>query len=122
MGITTHVLDIAKGCPARGVRVKLERIVAIAAQAADQATTAWELIGDGETDIDGRLKTLVPPDVALTPSTYRLTFDTHGYARKNLFECFFPEVQIVFDSKDSSQHYHVPLLFSPYGYSTYRGT
>ena len=112
MGITTHVLDTARGAPARGVRVKLERILG----------DGWELLGDGETDIDGRVKTLVPPDVALTPSTYRLTFDTHAYARKNLFECFFPEVQIVFDVKDSSQHYHVPLLFSPYGYATYRGS
>jgi len=112
MGITTHVLDVARGSPARGVRVKLERIVG----------DAWELIGDGETDLDGRVQTLVAPDVALIPSTYRLTFDTHGYARKNLFDCFFPEVQIVFDVKDSSQHYHVPLLFSPYGYSTYRGS
>jgi 5-hydroxyisourate hydrolase len=116
MGITTHVLDIAKGAPARGLHVKLERI------AATDGGSAWELVGDGETDIDGRIKTLVPPDIALIPSTYRLTFDTHAYARKNLFECFFPEVQITFDVKDSSQNYHVPLLFSPYGYSTYRGT
>jgi 5-hydroxyisourate hydrolase len=112
MPITTHVLDIARGAPARGVRVKLERVLG----------DAWELIGDGETDVDGRVTTLMAQGVALTPSTYRLTFDTHGYARKNLFECFFPEVQIVFDVKDSSQHYHVPLLFSPFGYSTYRGS
>lgn len=112
MGITTHVLDIAKGAPAKGVRIKLERIEA----------GAWVHVGDGETDNDGRLRTLVPADVALIPSTYRLTFDTHTYARRNLFECFFPEVQIVFDVKDSSQHYHVPLLLSPYGYSTYRGS
>ncbi len=112
MGITTHVLDIAKGAPARGVRVKLERV----------AADGWELVGEGETDMDGRVASLVAPDVALIPSTYRLTFDTHSYARKNLFECFFPEVQLVFDVKDSSQNYHVPLLFSPYGYSTYRGS
>lgn len=112
MGITTHVLDIAKGAPARGVPVKLERVGA----------EGWEIVGDGETDLDGRIRALIAPDVALIPSTYRLTFDTRAYARKNLFECFFPEVQIVFDVKDSSQNYHVPLLFSPYGYSTYRGS
>jgi 5-hydroxyisourate hydrolase len=112
MGITTHVLDTARGAPARGVHVKLERI----------AGDAWELVGDGETDIDGRARSLVPADVALTPSTYRLTFDTHAYARKNVTECFFPEVVIVFDVRDSSQHYHVPLLLSPFGYSTYRGS
>jgi len=112
MGISTHVLDTAKGMPARGVRVTLERAVG----------DGWEAIGDGETDIDGRVRTLVPADVALTPNSYRLRFDTHGYARKNHEGCFFPEVTIVFDVRDSSQHYHVPLLYSPYGYSTYRGT
>jgi 5-hydroxyisourate hydrolase len=112
MGISTHVLDTAKGAPARGVRVMLERAVG----------DDWELVGDGETDIDGRVPSLVPADVALTPNSYRLRFDTHGYARKNHVECFFPEVTIVFDVRDSSQHYHVPLLYSPYGYSTYRGS
>jgi 5-hydroxyisourate hydrolase len=112
MGITTHVLDTARGAPARGVHVKLERTFG----------DGWEFVGDGETDIDGRVKTLVSEDVALTPNKYRLTFDTHAYARKNLTESFFPEVVIVFDVRDSSQHYHVPLLLSPFGYSTYRGT
>ena len=112
MGISTHVLDTAKGSPARGVHVTLERAIG----------DAWEVVGDGETDIDGRVRTLVPPDVALTPNSYRLRFDTHGYARKNHVECFFPEVTIVFDVRDSSQNYHVPLLYSPYGYSTYRGS
>lgn len=112
MGITTHVLDTARGAPARGVPVKLERAIG----------DGWELVGEGETDMDGRLKTLLSPDVALTPNAYRLTFDTHAYARKNMLESFFPSVQIVFDVRDSSQHYHVPLLLSPYGYSTYRGS
>lgn len=112
MGITTHVLDTARGAPARGVHVKLERV----------AGDGWELVGDGETDIDGRLQTLIARDVAVTPNTYRLTFDTHAWSRRNHVDCFFPEVQIVFDVKDSSQHYHVPLLISPYGYSTYRGS
>ncbi|HEY1956106.1 MAG TPA: hydroxyisourate hydrolase [Polyangiaceae bacterium] len=113
MGISTHVLDTAKGAPAKGVRITLERAVGEA---------QWELVSDSETDIDGRVKTLVPADFALTPNSYRLRFDTHAYARKNHFECFFPEVSIVFDVKDSSQHYHVPLLLSPFGYSTYRGS
>ena len=112
MGISTHVLDTARGAPARGVRITLER----------QVGNEWELVSDVETDIDGRVKALVPQDVALTPNSYRIRFDTHAYARKNQFECFFPEVTIVFDVKDSSQHYHVPLLLSPFGYSTYRGS
>ena len=72
--------------------------------------------------ISDRLQTLIARDVAVTPNTYRLTFDTHAWSRRNHVDCFFPEVQIVFDVKDSSQHYHVPLLISPYGYSTYRGS
>ena len=112
MGITTHVLDTARGAPARGVPVKLERAIG----------SDWELVGEGETDVDGRCKTLIAEGVAFTPNAYRITFDTHAYARKNLLECFFPLVQIVFDVRDSSQHYHVPLLLSPYGYSTYRGS
>ncbi len=116
MGITTHVLDTARGMPARGVPVKLERALPT------QEGTGWELVGEGETDMDGRCKTLVAADVALTPNAYRITFDTHAYARKNMLECFFPVVQITFDVRDSSQHYHVPLLLSPYGYSTYRGS
>ena len=116
MGITTHVLDVARGSPARGVPVKLERATG------SDLSKDWELVGEGETDMDGRLKTLVPDGVALTPNAYRITFDTHAYARKNRVECFFPFVTIVFDVRDSSQHYHVPLLLSPYGYSTYRGS
>jgi len=112
MTISTHVLDTSKGAPARGVRVTLERAVG----------SEWEPIAEAETDIDGRVKSLAPADVALTPNSYRLRFDTHAYARKNHVECFFPEVVIVFDLRDSSQHYHVPLLYSPYGYSTYRGS
>jgi 5-hydroxyisourate hydrolase len=112
MGISTHILDTARGMPARGVPVKLERA----------AGDAWELVGDGETDVDGRVKALIPDGVALTPNAYRITFDTHAYARKNMLECFFPLVMIVFDVRDSSQHYHVPLLLSPYGYATYRGS
>ena len=116
MGITTHVLDVARGAPARGVPVKLERATG------GDLTKDWELIGEGETDLDGRCKTLIPDGVAFTPNAYRITFDTHAYARKNRLETFFPFVQIVFDVRDSSQHYHVPILLSPYGYSTYRGS
>lgn len=105
-GITTHVLDTAKGRPAGGVKIQLDVL----------RGTKWEAIGTGTTDADGRLRTLtdgVPLEVAL----YRLTFSTGAYNNG-----FFPEVTIVFKVDDTTQHYHVPLLLSPFGYSTYRGS
>ena len=112
MGITTHVLDTAKGKPAARVAISLER----------QVGEGWTRVGGGHTDDDGRLRTLLPADVAFVEGTYRITFDTRGYARDKGTECFFPEVSIVFDVRDATQHYHVPLLLSPFGYSTYRGS
>ncbi len=112
MGITTHVLDTARGKPAARVGITLER----------QTNGGWTRIGAGATDDDGRLRTLLPQDVAFVEGTYRLTFDTCGYARDGGTECFFPEVSIVFDVRDATQHYHVPLLLSQFGYSTYRGS
>lgn len=111
--ITTHVLDTANGRPARGVPVALER----------QATAGeWKLVGRGMTDADGRLQTLLPEGQDLVPGTYRLVFDTASYFRATGGAAFFPEVQIFFEARDPSQNYHVPLLLSPFGYSTYRGS
>lgn len=101
-GITTHVLDTAKGHPAAGVRIVLMR--------------GEELLFDGVTDDDGRARLLEPDRV--TPGTYRLTFDTGSYNPGG----FFPEAGIVFRIEDAARHYHVPLLLSPFGYSTYRGS
>ena len=100
-GITTHVLDTAKGRPAQGIAIKLEIL-----------RTEWEVVNRGVTDADGRLRTLTE-GVALERATSRLTFQTGG---------FFPEVAIMFKVDDPAQHYHVPLLLSPFGYSTYRGS
>ena len=105
-GITTHVLDIANGRPARAVPITLER----------RDAEEWREIGRGETDDDGRLRTLTGPTI--DAGTYRITFDIHAYAP----EAFFPEATIVFVVKDVTQHYHVPLLLAPFGYSTYRGS
>lgn len=101
-GITTHVLDTALGRPAANMRITLER---------DGAT-----LFDGATDHDGRARVLTPE--ATQPGVYRITFDTGGYNANG----FFPEASIVFRIEDPSQHYHVPLLLSPFGYSTYRGS
>lgn len=110
-GITTHVLDTARGKPAQGVPVKLER----------KTADGFELVGQGVTDTDGRNRALVTAE-AVTAATYRITFDTAAYAKASGTPCFFAEVAILFVVEDPAQHFHVPLLLSPYGYSTYRGS
>jgi len=111
--ITTHVLDISLGRPAAGVPVGLEI----------RAGTEWNSLGRGETDGDGRITTLLAASHKLAPGTYRLTFDTSSYyLRTNKSPVFYPQVQVTFDIADATQHYHIPLLLSPYGYSTYRGS
>ncbi len=111
--ITTHVLDTARGRPARAIPVRLE---------SQDAEGDWRLLGEGATDDDGRLRTLLTHDDKLTPGLYRLTFETRDYFAAHSTEGFYPHVSIVFEVRDPSQHYHVPLLLSPYGYSTYRGS
>jgi 5-hydroxyisourate hydrolase len=132
--ISTHVLDIAAGCPAAGMRVRLERV----ASAGQQAAPAGEEIATASTGADGRIASLGPENVA--PGTYRLIFDTGGYLMRQRDEgasrtarqrddsasgadtgAFFPEVTVTFTVADG-EHYHVPLLMSPFGYSTYRGS
>ena len=110
--ITTHVLDTSGGRPASGVPVVLER------QAQDGG---WEKLGSGETDSDGRLKTLLQSDARLAPGVYRLVFDTAHYFRARNETAFYPTVIVVFETT-AEQHYHVPVLLSPFGYSTYRGS
>ena len=111
--ISTHVLDTALGVPARGVAVTLERVDAAGAAAR---------IGGGATNDDGRLRDLLAPGESLGAGTYRLRFDTGGYFAAGGREAFFPEVAVLFRVPDGAQHYHVPLLLSPFGYSTYRGS
>ena len=111
--ITTHVLDISIGRPAAGVPVRLEF------QSGGQV---WKTMGQGTTDADGRASHLLPSGVIPTPGIYRLTFDTGAYFQSRRQEVFYPEVTVVFSVSDPGQHYHVPLLLSPYGYSTYRGS
>jgi 5-hydroxyisourate hydrolase len=110
--ITTHVLDTARGAPAAGVRVRLER---------EGAAGAWAHAGEGTTDGDGRLRTLLPAG-GLTAGAYRIVFDAGAYFRGLGVEAFWREVTIEFVVRDAQAHYHVPLLVSPFGYSTYRGS
>jgi hydroxyisourate hydrolase len=109
--ITTHVLDIARGGPAVGITVILEL----------RHASEWSPIGRGTTDESGRVASLTA-DRDLAPGTYRLTFDTGTYHRdQGISMPFFPEAKITFNVRDTDEHYHVPLLLSPFGYSTYRG-
>lgn len=112
-GITTHVLDVSIGMPAVRVPVRLER----------QASNGeWESIGNERTDNDGRVRGLIANNESLAAGAYRLTFDVHAYFEERQTAAFYREVTIAFDVNDASQHYHVPLLLSPFGYSTYRGS
>ena len=110
--ITTHVLDIAKGKPAAGIPVSLD----LQAPAGN-----WRGVGHGVTNQDGRVTDFLASE-KLDAGTYWLTFDTSSYLQHNSGNAFFPLVTIVFAVQDASQHYHIPLLLSPYGYSTYRGS
>lgn len=109
--ISTHVLDITRGRPAQNVPVTLEK----------KDGDAYARINAGQTDADGRVKELVP-EGQLTTGTYRITFDTGAYFDAQGVEGFYPEASIVFVIRDEAAHYHVPLLLSAFGYSTYRGS
>ena len=112
-GITTHVLDTAAGRPARGVAVRLE--VRLDAK-------GWVTLAERTTDGDGRVKDLLADGAKLDAGTYRLTFGTGAYFTAQGQSTFFPEASVVFEVRDPAQHHHVPLLLSPFGYSTYRGS
>jgi 5-hydroxyisourate hydrolase len=122
--ISTHVLDIAAGCPAAGMGVRLERV----ASAGADGQAGHEEIAAAVTDADGRIASLGPDVIAA--GTYRLVFDTGGYLARQPGAInagagntpFFPEVTVTFAVGDGREHYHVPLLMSPFGYSTYRGS
>lgn len=111
-GITTHVLDISRGQPAAGVPVTLEL----------EAAGGWQLVGQGITNADGRVSDLWAAEAPFASGVYRLIFDTRTYFAGNNIQGFYPQVTVVFQIENSSQHYHVPLLLSPFGYSTYRGS
>ena len=100
--ITTHILNTASGRPEAGVAVTLE--------------FAGQCVAQGVTDTDGRARNLLPPGHQLAPGLYCLRFDTAAVSP------FFPEIEIRFRIQNPEQHHHVPLLLSPYGYTTYRGS
>jgi 5-hydroxyisourate hydrolase len=110
MTLSTHVLDAGRGHPAIGVPVTLHRFVG----------KEWDLLGEGLTDSDGRVAELAPNGLAA--GVHRLAFDTGAYFASSGQTGFYPEVHVTFEIADPDEHYHVPLLLSPYAYSTYRGS
>lgn len=110
--ITTHVLDTARGRPAAGVGVILSH----------HGEDGWHELARGRTNDDGRITDLLPADTSPPAGRFRLTFDTGAYFADHGVEGFFPVVDVCFVVADPPRHHHVPLLLSPYGYSTYRGS
>ena len=111
--ISTHILDMSCGKPANGVAVYLE------SQNSDES---WAQLTHAWTDDEGRVKPFFLLEEPLPAGTYRLIFDTEAYFSALNIECFYPQVCVVFTIKEELQHYHIPLLISPFGYSTYRGS
>ncbi|HWF12320.1 MAG TPA: hydroxyisourate hydrolase [Candidatus Acidoferrales bacterium] len=109
--ISTHVLDTARGCPGAGIRVQLHRL----------SGEAWKLIGESHTDENGRCGNLTGNEKP-EPGTYRLIFHAAEYFENQNTKTFYSEIPVIFEVGDSGRHYHVPLLISPFGYSTYRGS
>lgn len=110
--ITTHVLDTSLGRPAEGVPATLSI----------ESSEGWRLLGKGTTNDDGRILDLLPEDSTVEAGVYRLVFNTGKYFAAHKLESFYPLVTVVFKIENPAQHYHVPLLLSPFGYSTYRGS
>jgi 5-hydroxyisourate hydrolase len=111
-GLSTHVLDTALGRPAAGLAVRVER----------REGEGWRELGRATTGTDGRVAALLPAGTALAAGEYRLTFEVGAWLAAQGTEGFYPEAAVAFTVRDPHQHHHVPLLLSPYGYATYRGS
>ena len=109
--ISSHILDTNLGKPAANVSCKLEK---------QNAQQQWEKIGEGVTNLDGRVENLLSSP--LVKGIYRLEFLTKPYFEQKKINSFYPSVTVCFEVTAPDEHYHVPLLLSPYGYSTYRGS
>jgi 5-hydroxyisourate hydrolase len=112
MGISTHILDTALGRPAANVPVTLWL----------SKDPEWMLFSETATDADGRVKHLLPESQPLVPGTYRIHFDTAFYYDQNHLTGLYPWVEIVFIVTEGQTHYHIPLLLTANGYTTYRGS
>jgi 5-hydroxyisourate hydrolase len=111
--ISTHILDTSRGRPATAVSVALEVL---------NAGEGWSRLAESETDADGRVSEFGVSETQLLPGTYRLVFAVSKYFESLQQQTFYPEVVVTFLIEATTEHYHVPLLISPFGYSTYRGS
>ena len=109
--ITTHILDTHLGKPARDVPIQLKQLL----------EGTFVEIARGSTDDDGRISDLLPSGT-IAPGVYQMRFDTDAYHSGLGIEGFYPEVIVTFEIKSGDEHYHIPLLLSPFAYSTYRGS
>ena len=110
--ITTHILDTTRGLPAQNVPITLYA----------QQDDGWQELATGVTNADGRIADLLADDLVLAAGIYRIHFATKSYFEANKEKGFYPYVDIVFELDDKGAHYHVPLLLTAFGYSTYRGS
>jgi 5-hydroxyisourate hydrolase len=111
--VSTHVLDVALGKPAKDIPVRLER---------QEPGGEWVALHSSRTDADGRCDEVLPENEVLRAGLYRLAFDTATYHRAQKVAGLYPVVEITFQVRNGESHFHIPLLLSPYGFTTYRGS
>jgi 5-hydroxyisourate hydrolase len=111
--ISTHVLDMVHGKPAKNVPVRLEK---------QNPSGDWRLLTSARTDQDGRCPQLLTEGEDLSAGVYRLIFDTRSYFALEKVDALYPLVEVTFHVRDGEKHFHIPLLLSPNGYTTYRGS
>ena len=111
--ISTHILDLVRGKPAADVPVRLEK---------QDSDGDWRLLTSARTDQDGRCPQLLPEGEDLSAGVYRLIFDTASYFDAQKIRALYPVVKITFQAQEGESHFHIPLLLSPNGYTTYRGS
>jgi 5-hydroxyisourate hydrolase len=112
-GISTHILDMVRGKPAKDVPVRLEK---------QNTSGDWRLLTSARTDRDGRCAQLLPEGENLSPGVYRLVFDTGSYYAGQKIDALYPTVAVTFQVRNGEAHFHIPLLLNPNGYTTYRGS
>ena len=110
--LSVHVLNLENGLPSPGITVTLERHVG----------QDWQPLAQGTTNEQGRIAELFPANKQFEAGEYRVVFKTGEYFEKTKHETFFPEIPVIFKVQQTDQHYYIPLLLSPYGFSTYRGS
>jgi 5-hydroxyisourate hydrolase len=111
--ISTHILDLVAGKPASDIPVRLEKQI---------TSSDWRLVTSARTDRDGRCPQLLPEAEDFSAGVYRLRFDTGSYYAARQITTLYPAIEVIFEARDGDLHFHIPLLMSPNGYTTYRGS